>query len=72
MCNACGNVCCGSDQFGGCGCDGCYCTECWSDEPEDGDDEYFEGEHLCVTPQDCTPPELKEVLRAALAKAGAT
>jgi hypothetical protein len=35
MCNACGNVCCGSDQFGGCGCDGCTCPECWSDEPED-------------------------------------
>ena len=30
MCNACGNVCCGSDMFGGCGCDGCEEEECWS------------------------------------------
>ena len=35
MCNACGNVCCGSDMFSGCGCDGCDCEACWSDEPED-------------------------------------
>jgi len=38
MCNACGNHCCGSDDFGGCGCDGCFEPECWSDE----DDDYFE------------------------------
>lgn len=40
MCNACGNVCCGSDMFGGCGCDGCEEPECWSDDSdsdEDGD-----------------------------------
>jgi hypothetical protein len=29
MCNACGNVCCGSDQFEGCGCDGCHEPDCW-------------------------------------------
>lgn len=28
MCNACGNLCCGSDEFGG--CDHCDCPECWS------------------------------------------
>ena len=39
MCNACGNVCCGSDEFGGCGCDGCDDPDCWSDDPEDEGDE---------------------------------
>jgi len=34
MCNACGNLCCGSDEFGGCGCD-CEEQECWSDDDED-------------------------------------
>lgn len=32
MCNACHNVCCGSDMFGGCGCDHCECEECWTDD----------------------------------------
>lgn len=31
MCNACGNLCCGSDQFEGCGCDGCREPECHTD-----------------------------------------
>jgi hypothetical protein len=46
MCNACGNVCCGSDQFEKCGCDGCECDECWSDDNEfDGpDDDYMDYE----------------------------
>lgn len=35
MCNACGNECCGSDQFSGCGCDGCDDPDCWSDEQAD-------------------------------------
>lgn len=30
MCNACGNLCCGSDEFGGCGCDHCDDPACWS------------------------------------------
>lgn len=30
MCNACGNLCCGSDEFEGCGCDHCGNSECWS------------------------------------------
>lgn len=30
MCNACGNMCCGSDQFEACGCDGCFEPECHS------------------------------------------
>lgn len=29
MCNACHNMCCGSDMFGGCGCDHCDEPECW-------------------------------------------
>lgn len=37
MCNACGNVCCGSDMFGACGCDGCEEPDCWSDEDFDDD-----------------------------------
>lgn len=44
MCNACGNHCCGSDEFSGCGCDGCSEPECWSDDDdyfgEFGDDDY--------------------------------
>lgn len=28
MCNACGNLCCGSDEFGGCGCTSCGEPEC--------------------------------------------
>lgn len=48
MCNACGNVCCGSDAFEGCGCDGCECEECWSDDSDfdvDGpDDDYLDRE----------------------------
>lgn len=41
MCNACGNVCCGSDEFYGCGCDGCDNPDCWSDDDDfDEDDDY--------------------------------
>jgi len=53
MCNACGNYCCGSDEFGGCGCDGCDEPDCWSDD-EDFDDEpdYYDfGRHLCAPRQ---------------------
>lgn len=66
MCNACGNVCCGSDMFGGCGCDRCACEECWSDD-DDLDDP---GDPECVTPQanHMPSPELQAVLRDALAK----
>lgn len=44
MCNACGNVCCGSDEFGGCGCDGCHDSDCWTpgDDFFDDDDGYHE------------------------------
>jgi hypothetical protein len=34
MCNACGFLCCGSDQFEGCGCDGCECPDCWTADCE--------------------------------------
>jgi hypothetical protein len=30
MCNACGNLCCGSDEFGGCGCHSCGDPECYA------------------------------------------
>ena len=39
MCNACGNLCCGSDMFSGCGCDGCDCEDCWSDDDDFDDDD---------------------------------
>ncbi len=35
MCNACGNLCCGSDMFGECGCDFCDNSECWTPEDDD-------------------------------------
>ena len=41
MCNACHNVCCGSDLFGGCGCDGCDDPDCWSDEELDDEIDAF-------------------------------
>lgn len=28
MCNACGFLCCGSDEFGGCGCEHCGEPDC--------------------------------------------
>ncbi|MGX9120294.1 hypothetical protein ACWTU6_27065 [Mesorhizobium sp. BHbsci] len=43
MCNACENYCCGSDEFGGCGCDGCPDPDCWSDDEDFfGDDDDFD------------------------------
>jgi hypothetical protein len=68
MCNACGNVCCGSDQFEKCGCDGCDCEDCWSDEPEDmEDDDYHDFEDDAPKPNN-VPPDLQAVLAEALAK----
>jgi len=43
MCNACGNWCCGSDMFAGCGCDGCDEPECWSDDDDLPDDDDYDG-----------------------------
>lgn len=37
MCNACGFLCCGSDQLHQCGCDHCDCPECWDPEQDDFD-----------------------------------
>ena len=31
MCNACGFLCCGSDEFSGCGCDHCEEPDCHSE-----------------------------------------
>ena len=46
MCNACGNICCCSDEFGGCGCEGCDEAECWSDF----EDDYYDSDQydLCA------------------------
>lgn len=68
MCNACGNVCCGSDMFGGCGCDGCDCEECRSDDEDFDSDNDDYSEHDCVTLQDRTPLELKAILAKAMAR----
>jgi len=48
MCNACGNLCCGSDEFGGCGCDGCDEPECWSDDIDYFDDDYADDYGFCA------------------------
>ncbi len=45
MCNACHNMCCGSDEFGGCGCDHCDEPDCWSDDEDffgDDDDDFMD------------------------------
>lgn len=39
MCNACGNLCCGSDQFDSCGCDHCPESDCWDIAEGDPDDD---------------------------------
>jgi len=56
MCNACGNICCGSDALNGCGCEICNNPWCWDiceicGEPEqmcgchdESDDDYLPGE----------------------------
>lgn len=58
MCNACGNVCCGSDEFGGCGCDDCEEPDCWSDDfglddrPDDEDNGFppYDRARCCQKP----------------------
>lgn len=39
MCNACGFICCASDEFDGCGCNFCECPACWSEDDDDFDDD---------------------------------
>jgi len=57
MCNACGFLCCGSDQFGGCGCEHCgeeaclrICKLCGENECDgfcqSNDDYEFDAEAL--------------------------
>ena len=46
MCNACGFLCCGSDQLGECGCDGCTVRDCWDRCEWCGDTTQF-GSCLC-------------------------
>lgn len=41
MCNACGFLCCGSDEFSGCGCDHCDEPDCHSEQCFNG------GQPLC-------------------------
>ena len=50
-------------------CDACGGEGIGDQDDYDPFDEEFQGESDCVTPQDRTPPELKEVLADALAKA---
>lgn len=52
MCNACGFLCCGSDQFGGCGCESCgeegyldICDQCGENQCDGycgSDDDLFD------------------------------
>ena len=59
MCNACGNMCCGSDKFGSCGCDGCDEQDCWSDEPEDDDGEWdVRDDEWRIEAMDCCAPQV--------------
>lgn len=52
MCNACGNICCGSDEFGRCGCDGCDEPDCWTNDHDDADDfnagDEYHFSHACA------------------------
>jgi hypothetical protein len=41
MCNACGFICCASDEFEGCGCDTCGVDDCLEDCQECGEKEIF-------------------------------
>lgn len=50
MCNACHNMCCGSDQFEGCGCDHCNEPDCWSDDEYFEDDDDFDLDCACSRP----------------------
>jgi hypothetical protein len=47
MCNACHNMCCGSDEFGRCGCEFCDEPDCWSDDEDDFDDDDFGFDCAC-------------------------
>lgn len=72
MCNACGFLCCGSDKFGGCGCDGCFEPECWTEADEDEgpdeydplDDEYLHSFPLAAAPCACRPGRFRYVPRS--------
>lgn len=50
MCNACGFYCCGSDEFGGCGCEHCPDSACWPDDEDEwhDDDDQYEGSYDCA------------------------
>jgi len=46
-------MCCGSDEFGGCGCDGCDEPDCWSDDDDffgDDDSDYPDYDCACSRP----------------------
>lgn len=48
MCNACGFLCCGSDEFDRCGCESCPNPECWPDDDIDYfDDDYAADYGFC-------------------------
>lgn len=44
------------------------CDACDGDGIGSDDEDYYDGDPECVTPQDTAPPELKAVLGEALAK----
>jgi len=51
MCNACGFLCCGSDEFNGCGCESCDEPGCWPD-----DDDFFDEADDLYRLAPCCPP----------------
>lgn len=56
MCNACGNMCCGSDMFSGCGCEWCAHPACYSGEDDEDYDDAEDG-FFCDSPVPAPKPE---------------
>lgn len=59
MCNACGFLCCASDELGGCGCDHCENPDCWPDEDDDVFEEEFEDDVAIGEAEEPAPVQLK-------------
>jgi hypothetical protein len=51
MCNACNNMCCGSDQFEKCGCEFCGEPACWDDDDDDRYEPDDDGEAYAARPR---------------------
>jgi hypothetical protein len=70
MCNACNNICCGSDQFYGCGCESCGCPDC--EAPCSLCDSVFCDGDCCIDDLDFDAfEEAYEPIREAIREGGA-